>query len=331
MQKKYTSQRKVKRILLYSLLVTVVFIKAACVLDFNYVGTPPSSANANTDFTVTLLAKLTNGGLGAVDGKRLVFAVLVPKSWKGRLNDNIRVKYKADIGGGTMRLIPDNVTIESQPYAVTLKSFHGVSGNLIDDHEWVAFMSDEGYSVNTGQKIDATITATIKTGPDKMRTKLGYIVSFNGENTNGVDTYKEIQSSCFEVLTGTGDGVDFCNKPLSSITPLSGTDNDYFKLVYDNDLLPSPVTGASELYLHIDTAHCTNGETLRRTISDNASKLNAKPQQIFSKTFWLRGFLNLKDTQHLDYIKYYIVDGQGHKAGLSGSASTPLVFRIKCD
>ena len=94
------------------------------------------------------------GHIDAAGGetKRFLVAILVPKSWNAR--ENTTVTYIADgVEDGVTslpmspvdtKLVPKNATV---PWAELLMAEYGVSTNVLNDMEWVAFRTDKIYSI----------------------------------------------------------------------------------------------------------------------------------------------------------------------------------------
>ena len=138
------------------------------------------------------------GHIDAAGGetKRFLVAILVPKSWNAR--ENTTVTYIADgVEDGVTslpmspvdtKLVPKNATV---PWAELLMAEYGVSTNVLNDMEWVAFRTDKIYSIKQHDKASFTITLRCKTGPKNLRFKPAFFINFAEDDFPQKEEYKK--------------------------------------------------------------------------------------------------------------------------------------------
>jgi len=324
-------KKNIRRAVIILTAVALIFIKAECM--FQPTITQPSTATAGSQITLTIKGNYTQKTAGT-SNYRFVLGFFVPKGWNAGVNTTMT--YTSTAGNGVLVRVPagqkpDGEPVDDYPTAMK-KAYASRNPNLIDDHEWVVFWSDsKPYSAN--QSVDYTIEIKTKTGNESMLTKLGYYVGgfpdgswANPNNENSKVTFTD----CFSVTNGTGDGIDFCNKPLAATTPLRGVDNDFYTIAYDNDLFTTPLSSASKVYLCLK-GFTANGTVIERCIADEKSIFIAGEQKRFKKVIWPRGFLNLTDDQVLTRMEYFVMDESGKKVGFGGLANTPFIYRFSCN
>ncbi|MCX2574123.1 DUF4961 domain-containing protein [Pedobacter sandarakinus] len=328
---KIKNKKYIHRAVMVLTAVALIFIKAECM--FQPTITQPTSAAAGSIVTITVKGNYTQKTPGT-NNYRFVMGFFVPKGWNAGANTTMT--YSSNEGNGVLVRVPAGQKPDGEPlndYPTAMKKAYATRNpNLIDDHEWVVFWSDSK-PYNANQSVNYVIEIKTKVGEESMLTKLGYYVggfpdggwaSTNNENS------KVTFTDCFAVTGGTGDGIDFCNKPLAATTPLRGVDNDFYTIAYDNDLFATPLSSASKVYLCVK-GYTTTGAVIERCIADEKSMFIAGEQKRFKKVVWPRGFLNLTDDQVLSRMEYFIMDETGQRVGFGGLANTPFIYRFNCN
>ena len=329
--KKLNRKVSLKRLLIFGVAIGVLFIKAECM--FTPTLQQPLSANAGETIAIKLTGRFNKGTPDPSD-HRLVVGFLAPKNWNA--GSNTTMTYTSDVGNGVLTQVPANVRPNNDAqfpfYPQALKdTYKSRDPNLIDDNEWVVFWSDVR-TYNQGQNVNFTVTINTKVGTETLLAKLGYYLGGTNDGSwNASDNAKVIFSDCFQVMNGVGDGLDYCNKPLAAISPLRGVDNDLLTLSYDNDLFTTELNNESEIYLCFK-GYTDSGQELDYCVKNESTKMLAKEQKRFVKTFWPRKLFNLAAGQKLARIEYFLTDHAGtKKAGFGGSTSIPFIYRFNCD
>jgi len=332
MKKNYKIKVNFKKCVLYSLPLCFLFVYNVCMYQPTGGIIQPSTIKAGEVMNI----KIAGGHATLRYDKpyRLVIGFLVPKGWSADQAGNTTMTYTSpQVGSGSLTLVPAGTKPDGSQldYPTALKGLlKSVDPNLIDDNEWVVFWSDSK-NYNANQDVTFDVNIKTKVGPENMLVKLGYYIGGypDGSWNNAAENYVSLFSSCLSVTDGTGDGIDFCNKPLASMLPLAGVDNDIYKIDFDNDLYTTAISNASDIYI-CGTGTTTTGEIVTHCTPDEISKMRPLDQKKFSKMIWPRQFFNLKDGQVLAKMEYYFTDAAGNKVGFGGLSNVPFKHPFKC-
>lgn len=297
----------------------------------------PNTATVGQNVTITVHFTIETAGDG--NSNYLIFGFLVPKGWKAAQNTTVTYD-SADLGGGTMTLIPENSLPKNGgglTWSAYMKKIFINGGNLIDDMEWVAYQSERSYDYKGGYTFKGDIKINTKVAADGNPTivKLGYVISDSGNafTSNQFGTYySEILSpTCFEVTGGTGDLVDFCNPQLTVVDPPKSLDNDFVTLTFDGTVVATELENKSEAYL-CAKAYTDDGKTISVCEQTDKTKMTqtAPNSKRFRTTFWPKAFFNTSDKQTITKIEYFITDKTGTKKVGYGNTADPFVYTFKC-
>ncbi|ANH83060.1 hypothetical protein A8C56_20580 [Niabella ginsenosidivorans] len=320
-----------KLLIAFVLLALVV----ACSTDITGVD-QPETINAGESLTAVVKVHLDVAGTNL--GKTLVVGFLVPKSWNASKNTSVYYTCTAlSAENEKMSLMPasekETHTQISWPEALMQDKRYALMGNLISDMEWVVFRSTKTYDVNNS--VDYTVKIVTKTGEQNMLVNLGYFVgnTYNGLEAPGSDKYHDGKSARLSVINGTGDLIDFINPQLAMMELSKATDNDIQTIYYDGDLITTPLSPETKIYL-CAKGYTNDGQVIEQcAVSDKTAFKPAPGINRFRFDFWPRSFFGLKEDQSLTKMEYFLMDATGtKKVGYGGSTlpSDPFKFTFNC-
>lgn len=262
------------------------------------------------------------GHIDAAGGetKRFLVAILVPKSWNAR--ENTTVTYIADgVEDGVTslpmspvdtKLVPKNATV---PWAELLMAEYGVSTNVLNDMEWVAFRTDKIYSIKQHDKASFTITLRCKTGPKNLRFKPAFFINFAEDDFPQKEEYKKYSpgAQCFEVVEGDGGITDFCSFHFNRVEPLAALQDDYVTFSFLGDIYSNDLVKADAIYMEA-TAYTDNGNVY--SVDERSEKtLMIKEDRVFSETYnltiWPAGFFGIPEGEVITRIDYIFTNEDG--------------------
>ncbi|AMR32253.1 hypothetical protein A0256_12900 [Mucilaginibacter sp. PAMC 26640] len=295
----------------------------------------PDTATVGATIPITVHISIPTAGNGGPD--YLILGVLVPKGWKAAQNTTVGYTSPTS-GNGTMTLVPDGTLPKNGgglTWSAYMKKTFGNAGNLIDDMEWVAYQSDKSFTHN-GNTFTADLNIRMKVAADGNNTlvKLSYVIADtgNGFTSDGNGTYfSQVTKPCFEVTGGTGDIVDFCNPQLTIVDPPKSLDNDFVTLTFDGNVIATPLSGETELYL-CATAYTNDGKTI--TVCEQTDKTRMVQTSATSKkyqvTFWPKSFFGTTDAQTILKMEYFVTNKAGTSKVGYGNTLAPFVYTFKC-
>lgn len=330
--------KKLKRADWWKFLVVVVLLALIYACSISIVSIDqPSETDAGSEMTVTLDCRIDPEGTNSA--RALVIGFLVPKVWKAAQNTSI---YYTNISMGAnnekMTLIPAS---EKEPKtqitwsdALMQDSRYALMGNIVSELEWVVFRSTKTYEVN--QSITFQVKVVTKVGEQNMLVNLGYFI---GNNTNGLEPpgdhkYHDGKYARLKVNNGTGDLIDFVNPQLAMMELAKATDNDLQTIFYDGDLVTTPLSSESKIYV-CAKGYTTSGQVIERCAVGADTEF--KPMEgvnRFRFDFWPRSFFQLSENQTLQRMEYFLTNATGTiKIGYGGSAlpTDPFIFTFNCD
>lgn len=266
------------------------------------------------------------------DNTKLMVAVLVPKVWNVVNNATINFTSKITNGVQTMSVIPAGTAAPNgsgRDWPQYLSDVIGHGGNLLAGWEWVAFYSDNAYTVAGGATVPVTVNIKIKTSEDNVSFKLGYAVAESVDGLSDPQYYNAAFPGCFRVF-GSGDLIDFCNPQLSTVDPLNSLDNDIVTLNFDGGIIDNALANESNIFLCVKGI-TTDGDTLTVCRQDSTTQLTSDGVKKWSIDIWPRGLFNLSADKQLASLQYYFTDATGNtKVGSTGDDSTPFTYTFKC-
>lgn len=268
---------------------------------------------------------------------RLVIGYLVPKSWVAAANTVVTYTSNIDAGIKTMTLIPEGNLPKNGgglTWPNALKSKFEFGPNVLEDMEWIAYWSDEVYSVSNGEKLKAAVTIKTKTGPENMRVKLGFFVNHTEDGINGTDHWKVLYTDCFDVINGEGDPIDFCQLHFNSVQPLQATKDDIITIKYQGDIASNALDDAEEVYL-CATAFTDNGNSYYVCSLDDKSRMIRENAygHTFSLTFWPAGYFSIPKGEEITKIQYSFLNEDGTvelQEVQEDMSENPYVYSFNC-
>ncbi|HEY4788471.1 MAG TPA: DUF4961 domain-containing protein [Bacteroidales bacterium] len=319
----------IKNILLYSGLAVIIFL-IQCALVLNGVDVP-SQVNANDTATFVMHCGVQPRITSGTYTTKLIIGFLAPKGWNA--GKNTIVSFTSPIGGETLSVIPAGQTEKygNKEWPQALKDRYGIGGNLVDDVEWVVFQSAQAYTLNNNQDFNFDVVIKSKVSSENMYVKLGFYYGTSQEGVSQDADYNKsyFTPSCFAVVNGEGDLVDYCNPQLATVTPVSSLDNDIISITYDNSMFTTGLSNTEDIYF-CGKAITTDGEELNVCEQTSKTKFTSIGGQKFRLDLWPRGFFNVDKTKSLAKIEYYFTDASGTvKVGYSNT-SDPCKYTFKC-
>lgn len=308
-----------------------LFLVAGCVF-LDGVDQPVAPVPGET-MTITMHARVDVAD-GGRSGVRLIIGFLAPKSWQATANAVITYTTTS-YGDGSMVPVPSAVeAANGQSWPAALKTRFGMGGNFMtDDLEWVVFWTEQSYNVPQGVKENIDVTISIIPGEENVQFKPGYFLGTSSDGLSDVfgsnNVYKSMFKDCFTITNGQGDLIDFCNPQIAAVTPGVATDNDLLTVTFDPDVVPTDLSGATDIYL-CAKAYTTGGKIYDACIQTDGSKLKPYTGRKSAITFWPRAYFSMQEEEELAKIEYFFTDAAGTtKVGFSNTAN-PFVYTFKC-
>ncbi|HEU0228897.1 MAG TPA: DUF4961 domain-containing protein [Arachidicoccus soli] len=324
---KFLKKKSSRWMLVILALITIVVISCSITIDSI---DQPSYVNGGDSLHVTMNVTINTN---ATENSKFMVAILVPQLWNARQNAKITFTSTNTTGVQNMTVIPVGTAAPQAnglDWPTLLANQIGHGGNLLSGWEWVAFYSDNAYSVNANDKIGVVIHIDEKVSMDNISFKTGYVVANSSDGLSDPQYYASTFPGCFEVVNGTGDLLDFCNPQLSTITPLNSLDNDIITLGFDGGVISNALQNESDIYLNLK-AFTTDGKEIDVFRQDSTTKLSSTGIKKWAINIWPRGLLGLQKGEHLAGLQYYFTDKTGTiKVGKTGDASTPFTYNFKC-
>ena len=333
MKSKINIDKKWKSVFAF-IALTILLIVAACEVSFhemkilNEDGQTVTSVNAGDSVIFTFDVWIN--GTDDKPNEKLIVGVLTPKSWDAKNNTKIKLLAPSSNLGNVWQEfepIPTGTYPADKDYAgvewpEALKIWIKDDPNIEDaDMGWTAFISKNGADVNGVDWKDLKLTVRMKTGPDNVRSKLGFYIGNNsnalGGDLNGsLKSYNDwTYSSCFEVTNGEGDLIDFSVLHYNSAVPGSSTQNDLISFRFNGGIDEDPAFFLNDLAYENDIyinakAHTIDGKTY--SVKAKMMKLSEFGRS-FSITCWPEQFFGIDRSETLSRIEYYFSNEDGSK------------------
>jgi hypothetical protein len=322
---------KTRKGLLYGSLTVLAFLLVQCGLVLNGVDAPDhGEANQGVTFTMHcgIQPRITSGTYTT----KLIIGFLAPKSWNAA--QNTTVSFTSPIGQSPMSVIPPT-ELEPHtnlPWAQACMKKIGAGGNLVPDGmEWVVFQSRDAYTVSNNEDFNFDVVIKSKCGPDNMLFKLGFYYGVSHESLSGDANYtKAFFTDCFSVTGGTGNVVDYCHPQLSTVNPVSNTDNDIITLNFDNGLESTALSNTSDIYLRAK-AFTDSGDSIEVSEQTDKTRLTAVGGEKYRIDLWPRGFFGVPASQTITRMEYYFTDATGALKVGNNNTSAPFPYIFGCN
>ena len=249
---------------------------------------------------------------------RLVIGFCAPKAWKPRENTTIEYENSQDPGViCKMVLIPTDISPSLAPgltWENALWNRFGAGPNVLDDMQWVAFWSNENKPVSNGQNMDIKVTIKVQTSEQNLRAKLGFFLNHTHQGMNSDVLHHGIDwGSCFEVVNGEGEIIDFCDLHPNMNLPGNATKNDIITIKYLGGIMENdPLEGMDDIYLSA-IAHTDKGNSYARNSRQDESRMPKEGTfgRTFGLTFWPAGYFGIPDGEEITRIDYFFTDKTG--------------------
>ena len=313
----------------------IIILIIACNLTISSVN-QPASAPGGSVVPITLNCSIMSN---VTQASALVVGILVPKIWNASSNTTVTFTADQTTGPQPMSLIPPNTP---SPYGNGLSwqddmmATVGHAGNLIPEYEWIAFQSNQQYTI-TATTETVTVNIQIKVSTNNVLFNMAYVLA---ESTDGLHStaYPPTASTNFYGtffpntplrINGTGTLLDFVNPQLSTVVPGSSLDNDIITIPFNANASNNGLTGAGQVYL-CATGYTHAGDSIKVCEQTSKTQLTSTGQGQWQTNIWPRGFFNLGAGQTLDSMEYYFTDVTGAtRVGYGGGAS-PFSFTFSC-
>lgn len=298
----------------------------------------PTTANAGQTITIsTRDSAISNVATTA----NYIVGILLPKGFNGA--KNMTVTYNTTIGNGSMQPIsptiiePSTTGTSHLNYSQSMMAKFGIGNNLVNDMEWVVFISTQQVNIPNGT-FEGTVTFQLKVGADGNTTifKSAFVTceSVDGLNMSGSPAAPDygFNNGPRMTVNGPGDFNDLCDPQLTSFVPAKALQNDFVTLSYSEGLDTLKLLKGNNLYLCVDTAYLSDGSKLTGFCSQSAKTHlteTSATSNTYNITFWPAGLFGLKSSQTLTKMAYHIIDADGNKVGL-GDSQAPFIFNYSC-
>jgi hypothetical protein len=297
----------------------------------------PTTANAGQTITITQRDSAVSNVAGT---ENIIAGILLPKGFNGA--QNMTVSYTSTIGNGTMQPISSSIIEPSTSgtthlsYAASFMAKFGIGNNLVNDFEWVVFISTQPVNIPNGSFV-GTVNYQLKVGADGNTTifKTAFVncESTDGLNSGGSPPAPEYGFNDGPRMTvnGPGEFNDLCDPLLTSLVPAKALQNDFVTLTYSEGLDTLKLLKGNNLYLCVDTAYTSDGSKLTGFCSQSPkTQLTETSTNTYTITFWPASLFGLSSSQTLTKMAYHIIDANGDKVGL-GDTSSPFIFNYGCN
>ncbi len=316
---------------IYKILIALVLVFSAVFVSCIYLdsvdvkqaqpdGTMQAKLNAGEIATFVCNGHIEVAGDQSQYDDRLIFAILVPKSWK-LLENNPEVTYRTTVleaweTVSTMTPIPDTThpkNMQGYTWPEALMERFGVGTNVLNDMEWVAFKSTKGYHLNNGDKPYFEITVKCNVGMQNLRARLGFFINRDDDGLSTDDRYyKATFSEPFTVENGTGTYIDFCSYHYNAVEPLVSNQDDFITFNFVGSAYPNDLSATGEVYFNA-VAFTDQGNTYS-VMQQDAKTLMMRENSYsstFKKTIWPAGFFGINEGEVITRIEYQFVNADG--------------------
>lgn len=326
-------QKKNIRTWLFAFVVVALIVVEACISlrqdQFNF----PTTLQAGVRDSIMLPVRIEP--VENREGERLVIAVCFPKSWKAR--ENIEMTGTSNYNIGIEKFVPipeQNLPVNGGglTWSQKLYSVYGSGPNIIDEMEWIAFQSENAYSVTNNEDSDIDIKIKFTPGIKNIRVKLGFFVNVVSDGVSGDGNYyADAFTDCINVENGEGDVIDYCEFQLNANQPLSATKDDIVTIKYQGDVRDNLLDDESIIYL-CAAAVTEEGDRYESCGQDDKHQMlqEFSYSRTFSKTLWPRDFFDVPAEASVYRIEYSFTNADGSKV-LNSETGDPYTYTFSCD
>lgn len=307
-------------VLLAAVMVSCIYLDSVNVNQPQTDGTMKPQIDAGQIATFVINGHIEVSGDQTQENDRLIFAILVPKSWK-LLENNPVVTYHATVVESwddevSMSPIADNVSprnMSGYTWSEALMERFGVGTNVLDDMEWVAFVSNNGYHLNNSDQPYFEITVKCYVGTQNLRARLGFFINREDDGLSTDDRYyKASFSDPFTVTNGEGTFIDFCSYHYNAVTPLESNQNDFITFTFNGSVYVNDLVSSGAVYFN-GKATTDAGNVYTVDVKDETTlmKRTNSYSGTYTKTIWPGGFFNIPDGETITRIEYQFTNADG--------------------
>ncbi len=268
-------------------------------------------AGETATFTVDMEINTEEGK----NDSKLIVAILVPKSWKAA--SNTTVTYTDNISSGTklLKIVPETVQPLSKPgmtWPQALRAQYDFAGNVLEDMEWIAFQSEEVYSVVKDEQLTAKIKFVTKIGPENMRVKLAFFVNHSQDGLGDSKHYKMQATDCIDIVEGTGEVVDFCELHFNMVQPAYSNKDDIVTFKFQGDIASNALDDAQAIYFY-SVAYTDAGKEY--PVTDRTAKTKMMRESEYGRTYsltcWPADYYGIPENESITWISYFFTNEDG--------------------
>jgi hypothetical protein len=320
-----------------ALIALAVFLVCCQFIIYNI--QQPATANAGQTITISMRDSAISNVAGT---ENIIVGILLPKGFNGA--QNMTVSYTSTIGNGTMQPISPTIIEPSTSgtthlnYSQSFMAKFGIGNNLVNDMEWVVFISTQAVNIPNGS-FEGTVNFQLKVGADGNTTifKTAFVncESADGLNSGGTPPAPDygFNNGPRMTVNGPGEFNDLCDPQLTSLVPAKALQNDFVTLTYSEGLDTLNLLKGNNFYLCVDTAYTSDGKKLTGFCSQSPKTHlieTSATSNTYMITFWPASFFGLTSSQTLTKMAYHIIDANGNKVGL-GDTQSPFIFNYSCE
>jgi len=314
-------------------------------------GTTAPVAKAGSVATFIINGYVWGNGTSS-ENDQLVVSFLAPKSWKVR--ENTKVTYTTSFYSNPKEELPMSVIPElSLPkngngltWSQKLMMNYGVGPNVLEDMEWVSFVTDKIWSVYDGDKPDYTVYIRTNVGQQNLKAYLGFFVNHTNDGISNSEDDKVVQFSKtpFEVIDGIGLTIDYSTEHFNKVQPLYVLQDDYVTFSFNGGVYPNTLVGLGDIYLQA-IAYDSKGAIISQINEKSDKTLLTKESpysQTYNLTIWPADFFHVPEGTVIDHIEYVFTDKSGtvtitqsdddkavNGTGITGEKK-PFQFQLLC-
>lgn len=248
---------------------------------------------------------------GDRSNERLIMVMLAPKYWD--IRNNAVVTYVADgVSDGVTALTMSAIPEESLPkngggatWHQRCYSKYGVGSNVLNDMEWVAFWSDDIWTLSNGEKSNYDITIKLPIAMQNLRARLSFIVNSLDDGLSWDTTmFGMAESEPFRVINGEGAEIDFAAFHFNAVEPMESTQDDIVTFTFNGEVGANDLLGG-DVYLQAK-AYDEDGIVIGEVTEPTEDNLMKKEEfsATYKKTIWPAGFFNIPEGKTINKIEY---------------------------
>lgn len=278
----------------------------------------PDNPKVNSDIELTVKIKQTE--VQTSETSKIVFGVLVPKSWKFANNatlflttEGYTVQSGSEVVNEQMELVSATEVepTTAQPWATAFQAKFGVQGNT-GPVEWVVFKSKTVFNESDGTSrapMVGTIKIKLKTGPKNIKFFMGFTWAGMAHGFDG-NHYKENVATKVLKVTGASGGIDdYTVLHYVSTTPNVFRYGDIFSIDFASEVdgTATGLKGTDKVYL-CGTAVLSDGTKVSVTEPTDANLMMKTGDITYKKYIYPKSFFKLPSTAVISDMYVYFIN-----------------------